>query len=307
MKFRYEPPPTYFVHVPKTGGVSLGFILDATFLPKDRVRLNPPRLASLTLEELGNFRCYHAMHQGRQMFEMVGRPELKCLTIVRDPVERAVSQILYLQRTIREKPHTFTPAYTAAVEPITRSDLSERLDEVAFSQACDRQIRTLGIMEDYSPLLKGGPDVVSGRSVIRPYPLPPLMNVNDDALLTNACRWLGEMAVVGTTENYAQTAALICETLGVAAPPVLPRLNANPERTREASNYRARLAAKVVSQLEALTEPDRKMYAFAQELFREHWSRHMAQPRRTYSIGPRLRRLPQEAYRRTFRRGAARR
>ena len=225
------------------------------------------------------------MHQGRRMFELIGRNDLTCITMVREPIERSVSQILYLQRIVRDIPHTFTTEYLKEVAPIVTTDLSACLDHEAFIKACDSQIRTLGIMEDYTPLLQGGPDVASGRSILRPYPLPPLMDVDNKALLaSNACRWLSEMTVVGTTENYAESVELVCDLLGFPPPAVLPRKNTNPLRTEEQSRYRAQLPPKLVAQLEELTREDRQVYDFARELFREQWSRYQARPRRVYSI-----------------------
>ena len=118
---------------------------------------------------------------------MTGRSDLLTITMVRDPVERSVSQMLYLQRIVREMPHTFTPEYLASVAPIVNASLEDCVEHEAFAHACDSQIRTLGVMEDYTPLFKGSPDATSGRSVLRPYSLPPLMDVDDKSqLLANA-------------------------------------------------------------------------------------------------------------------------
>jgi hypothetical protein len=246
-------------------------------------------MRTVSLEQLRRFRFYHSFHQGRRLLEMTGRSDLLTITMVRDPVERAVSQMLYLQRVVRDIPHTFTPEYLAAVAPIVNASLEDCVEHEAFAQACDRQIRTLGVMEDYTPLFQGSPDATSGRSVLRPYPLPPLMDVTDMAqLLANAKRWLSEIDVVGTTEQYHESVLMVCDLLGIPAPAHLPRLNTNPGRG-QTSSYRERLPPKLVSQLEELTSHDRELYAFAAERFREQWSRYQARPRRTYSIGAHVR------------------
>ena len=81
MKLTIEPPPAYFVHVPKTGGITLGRFLEDAYLPWERVRLNPPVMQTVTLEQFRRFRFYHSFHQGRRLLEMTGRPDL--LTIPR--------------------------------------------------------------------------------------------------------------------------------------------------------------------------------------------------------------------------------
>lgn len=290
MTWTIEPPPAYFVHVPKTGGISLGRLLEDAYLPWDRVRLNPPVMRTVSLERFRRFRFYHSFHQGRRLLEMTGRSDLLTITMVRDPVERAVSQMLYLQRIVREIPHTFTPEYLASVAPIVNASLEHCVDHDAFAQACDSQIRTLGVMEDYTPLFKGSPDATSGRSILRPYPLPPLMDVDDTSrLLANATRWLTEIDVVGTTERYRESVLMVSDLLGIPAPAHLPILNANPGRGKTASHYRERLSQKLVAQLEELTAPDQELYAFAVERFREQWSRYQTRPRRAYSIGAHVR------------------
>jgi Sulfotransferase family len=291
MKYCLEPPSAYFVHVPKTGGISLGALLEVNFKHGDYVKLKPPTLAQLTPADLKRFRCYHSMHQGRGMLDMMGRSDLTCITMVRDPVERSVSQILYLQRTVARIPETFTATYLAQVEPIMHADLSEYLDHAAFVSACDSQIRTLGILEDYIPLFKGSEDAASGRSVLRPYHLPPLMDTENKAmLLDNARRWLGEMAVVGIHEYYVESILLMCDALGISAPTTLPRRNVNPRRTDLTLRYRTQLSPKVVAQIEELTYHDQQLYDEACELFREQWAVYQARPRhRIFSIAPRLR------------------
>jgi hypothetical protein len=276
--------------VPKTGGTTLAHFLGSLYSFRQKVKLIPPRLAKLRLSELPNYRFYHAMHQGRQMLALTGRCDLLCVTMLRDPIEWAVSHILYFQRLAREQPGHFLPEYLEATRPLLKADLTEPVDEIAFGLACKSQTRTLGILEDYRPLFRGGPDVASGRSIIRPYPLPPLMDVHDqDALLANALAWLETFQVVGITEHYGRSLELVCDALGVAVPTAVPQVNANPGRPAGKSDYARRIAPRLRDQLAALTAADQELYAAGLERFEAQWSRYQAQPKRLYSIGSRMR------------------
>ena len=108
-------------------------------------------------------------------------------------------------------------------------------------------------------------------------------------LLANAKRWLSEIDVVGTTEQYRESVLMVSDLLGIPTPAHLPMLNANPGRGKTASHYRERLPPKLVSQLKELTSHDQDLYDFAVERFREQWSRFQSHPHRTYSIGAHVR------------------
>lgn len=290
MRIVFEPPPAYFVHVPKTGGLTMGSLLETAYTRANYLRMNIRTLAQTAPAQLRHYRCYHSMHQGRAMLELIGRHDLTLFTFVREPIERTVSQILYLQRVVAKHPEAFTPDYLAAVAPIVQTDFSDDLDPQAFAQACDAQIRALGVLEDYTPLFKGSPDADSGRTLVSPYPLPPKMDSgNKDLLLENACSWLGAMAVVGVTEHYAESVQMICDALGLPMPAHLPRHNRNPQRTDPAVHYQRQLPPKVVAQLAELTRHDQELYACAYDHFQQQWANFRAHPRRTYSLAPRLR------------------
>ncbi len=289
VQYQIEAPPSYFVHVPKTGGITLGSFLEKVYFFKKTVRLTRKKMAKLSLDEFKHFTFYHSLHQGRPLLELTERSDLACFTMLKDPVERTISQILYLQRTVSKAPHTFTVEYLERIKPILDSNLTALLDVDAFGIACDSQLRTLGYREDYTPLFSGNPDAVSGRTLIRPYSLPALMDPTDQKLLmNNACEWLSTMNVVGITEHYDESVRLICDVLGIAPPSKLPRKNANPARITSKSGYRGLLSPYLISQIEDLTQQDKILYNHANELFKEQWARFQSKPSRTFSILPRV-------------------
>lgn len=290
MRLHIDTPPSWFVHVSKTGGISLGSVVESAYRVRDRVRLNPPYLAKLTIPDLGRFHCYHDFHLGRSMLELVGRRDLVVFTMLRDPVERTVSQIRYLQRMVAEIPHTFTREFIDDVKPLLQADLTRPLDLRALKIACESQISILGVLRDYRPLFAGSPDVKSGRSVIRPYPF--LLLSEDESApesLARATAWLTEMDVVCIHEHYEESVQMVCTRLGIASPPALPRTNRNPERVDMSARYRSQLPSIVLEQIEEFTQRDRELYAFACDQFHTQRARQHVRPVRHYSIGPRAR------------------
>jgi hypothetical protein len=292
MLLTLDTPPSWFAHVPKTGGISLGSVIEGAYRTRDRLQLIPPNLATLSISELRRFRCFHDFHHGRSMLQLTGRSDLIVFTMLREPIERTISQIQYLQHIAAEIPHTFTPEYLAAVKPILQSDLSRPLDLHALALACDSQVGMLGVLRDYRPLFKGSPDADSGRSVLRPFPLR-LLSEDEYApeSLTRAKEWLAEMDVVGIHEHFAESTQLVCSRLGIPTPSALPRANRNPTRSSMSERYRSQLPNIVVDQIEEFTRRDRELYAFACTLFQEQRARHLARPSRHFSLAPRVRRL----------------
>ena len=74
MHLRLEPPPVYFMHVRKTAGFALGQWLRRAY-GRDYFDLDLPQITKLTGRSIRDFRCYHAWHHGRSMFDWLGRAD----------------------------------------------------------------------------------------------------------------------------------------------------------------------------------------------------------------------------------------
>jgi len=290
MRLLFEPPPVYFMHLPKTGGSSLGRWLRAGYGSR-YFDLDLPILPRFTVSELKVFRCYHSWHHGRSMFDLIGRADLPAITILRDPVERAVSVFHNRQRMMLNNLQQFTEDYQRQMRPILHREIQDCLDHDIVTQILNNgQTRLLGDRADYAVFLKHGAQAQPDRPFLRPYNIPRLIDPNDHAqLFANARAWLDEMAVVGLTERYAESLLMIGDLLGIPVPADLPRANANPQRTGPAMRYSDQLSPYVIARLRELNRYDLELYAHAEELFEQHWARYQAKPRRTYSIAPRLR------------------
>ncbi|WP_254150828.1 sulfotransferase family 2 domain-containing protein [Candidatus Chloroploca mongolica] len=279
------------MHVPKTGGTAFGKWLHVNYSRHSYIDLGVPKLGHLTQETLHSFTCYHDWHHGRGMFNLVGRSDLPVITLLRTPVERAVSEFYERQRAFAHNPATYHEEYHQQIAPVIAQPLTACIDqEFVRHYLTNVQTTCLGKQIDYAPFLKGGAQAAAGNSMLRPYHLTDQIGQSDHARrLSNARAWLNEMPVVGLTERYAESLLLIADLLGIPVPTEPPRANVNPQRTDPAMRYRDQLAPDVVARLEELNRYDLELHAHATELFEQQWARYRAKPQRTYSIAPRLR------------------
>ncbi len=290
MKLLLEPSPLYFMHVPKTGGMALGQWLRRAY-GQGYFDLDLPQITKLTGRSIRDFRCYHAWHHGRSMFDWLGRGDLMVITMLRDPVERVVSGFKFHQRRAVEKPANWKPEYLTMMRPIQHSRIEDSLEhEVITRRLSNGQVRLLGIRKDYAAFLTTLRQNRQSDTLLRPYDVPVLSDPDNLPLLyANARAWLNEMAVVGLTERYAESLQLMGDLLGIPVPGEPPRANVNPQRADPAMRYRDQLAPDVIARLEELNRYDLELYAHATELFEQQWARYRARPRRTYSIAASVR------------------
>ena len=291
MRLRLEPPPVYFMHLPKTGGTGLGQWLCASYGARSYVALVVPLLSRYRVADLQRYRCYHPRHFGRSMYELIGRSDVLVITLLRSPVERATSWFEHRRRLVLAHPERFAEDYLEQVRPFLHLPLAACLQNEAIVNDLDNfQTRLLGERQDYTPLLKHGSQAFPPDARVRIYRAACKVAPGDYVpLLANAKTWLDEMAVVGLTERFHESVLLIADRLGIPAPEDMPYANVNPQRSDPAMRYRDQLAPEVIARLEELNRYDLELYTHATELFEQQWARYQARPRRTYSVAPRLR------------------
>jgi hypothetical protein len=105
----------FFLHLPKTAGTSLRELLSCRFAPTDILaflRSDSRELLSRKLASVGRHRFVH----GHMPYALVDRFERRpfVLTVLRDPVDRAVSAFHYMRRMAPAVEQAFKDGSTSA-------------------------------------------------------------------------------------------------------------------------------------------------------------------------------------------------
>ena len=271
------PPPFYLLHMHKTGGTTLNSLLEAAYPPEMRLLVwGLDELASLTPETINRYRCF-AGHFGTALFSVLDKP-VACMTMVRDPFERTVSQIRYWRRKRKlGSLRRLTGGDSARALKILRGDIRVALadaDLVAHLQ--DYQTRSLGLSLDVSRLRRRPVGELEFQEVLR----READGVDPAALVEAAMQRLDTLEIVGITEEFDASAQLLADFVGVALPAPLAPLRVSPEKSalgprsyREAGG----LSEDLIDAIDKLTANDRRIYEHARSVFERRRAR--AQPR----------------------------
>jgi len=233
----------FFVHIPKTGGMSLISILERQF---GASRIFPPHsfmgsegFEAYSLEERRRFKLVRAhLHAGS--YSYVARyitPTPICVTMLRDPCERLVSAYKHILR------HPDNMLHAELVG--RRVSLLDYVTDPAYAQFT-RNFQTWMILGALNCHLD-----------------PQDLRLPEDTRLPLARQRLEQLAFVGLTHRYRESLALLCHTFGWKPTDELPRENAAPEPTtidsidagvRAAILERNQLDVQLMARAEALFE-----------------------------------------------------
>lgn len=257
-----QEAPLAFVHLYKTAGTSINLFLTNRFPSGQCCRLYP--------EHDRNYRDFLpprpvACYSGHLRYdEMVSAAPsgATLFTILRDPIDRAVSAYHGCRRQPRavlaRRGPEYLPALELSLPELIRTHrlLCVRLFGDFQTNYLSRP-REVGLVEDGSFV-------------------PPRRRDLDRAR-DNLSRCL-----TGTTERLDDTVTLLCLERGWPLPDRLPRANQNPLRPRDHCLDRETLAF-----LEEHTALDAELHRFAGELLQERWEKAhagMARPPREFSV-----------------------
>lgn len=225
---RLDDRQLFFLHIPKTGGLTLRYLLNKLF---ERDEICPAngieKFALLPDQQIASYRFIRG-HIPYCAVQLMPRQPVT-ITFLRNPFDRTLSHYAYLK---------------------TRPDIElhrQALEYPLIPYLRDRHVRhnqtdlmTYFISADYAPRGK--------RTRRKDFDL--------------AMRRLETIEFVGITERYSESMRLLAHVLGVPPFPVIPRKNVSEQRLRVSDLTRAEYA-----EIDRITRLDQQLYAQALKEF----------------------------------------
>lgn len=234
-----------FIHVPKTGGLSLRNLLARYYGPSAICGVREAREMAFLGEAASRYRLFLGHFLAAQA-ENLRIPGLRTFTLLRDPAERLVSHFHYWSRP-EHRPSAGFPGEERAM--LAREGVGRFIADPAlelrrnFAEAVTRQFGF-------------GPERIAG---VGPY--PRLSAEKSHEVLGQALTRLAAVDVVGLYERYRESLQLLAYAMGWPAIRHVPWMNARKE------GVRAALSASDRESLLASEPCDVTMYASAQRIF----------------------------------------
>jgi len=237
MECANEPGPWLFLHVPKTAGSSVYSILRTLLRPTELLKLHPNgevlrRIRALPLSHRSRLKVLYG-HVDVQITRQVV-PLQRCVTLLRDPVQRIVSYYAFVKHMDRG----------------AHSDLARRASITEWIDALRLPETDNGMVRRFSGALHEARIGACTRQ-----------------MLERAKANLAQFAVVGLTDRFDEFYALLARRLGVPMRTyVAEKVNAHRPRIDQ-------LDRGTLAEIERRNALDRELYRFGAELFAQQLTR----------------------------------
>lgn len=253
---RKFPSAYYFLHINKTGGSSLNHIFRGIF---PRSLICPAGLANdlaaIPLSRLSSYK-YYSGHFGLSlplMLPWIKRVRLRTFTVLRDPVNRSLSQ---LNAYFRTKQSTYCSDFVRSVE--------------CDVEKCLQNDRIVAALSNYQSKSLAVPIRLVQLSSIRQYGLSfqellaqESRNFTEEELFERAVRSIQGFCFVGLTEKMDESYNRLCNIISLPPLDSVPKVNVsavNPLTGLSYSLSRVDVSASVVRKLQEINKIDMKLY-----------------------------------------------
>ena len=256
----------FFLHIPKTAGVSLYEIITPNFAPDETFPVsellgNEGIFKTLSAQQLARTRCVHGhfwFGAGDRAVHDFLDPDPVIITLLRDPIARTIS--VYQFTTAKPTEVWLSKAIVhPELETYELEDVSLNGDDLDFikSMSLEDFLRHPDV-EDQVRNLQAR--VIVGRDAFGDR--RGQLDFSDEELLRRAKERLDRFAFVGLSDRVEESVELLAETFCWQPPTGIPRLNRSPVRSESFE-----LSPEALDAISELTKVDRELYEHAQRLF----------------------------------------
>ena len=244
--------PIYFLHIPKTGGTTFQEILSSNF--RDEA-ICPAhlwhQLIALKPQEMDRYEFIWGHFYGS--FHRHASRSIRYLTMVREPIERALSHYGHIMRE---------PGHYLHARATQLGDFGSFLrDPEMATTLTNFQVRSLA--SDFDPFAIAAslsPEQIASLEIERAIEVAAPSRP-DRELLELAKQRLLQMCFVGVTERMAECVTGVCDKFGWTPPSALESRNLGKGRIQS-----GQLSDRDLELLAELNQEDVSLYAFANEL-----------------------------------------
>jgi hypothetical protein len=237
--------PIFFVHIPKTAGTTLDYVVQNNFgrgqvFPFNQFRDIPSMMAHI--------RSKFDYIWGHFPYDVIARycdRRVNCITILRDPIERFLSNFAHYKRIGEIAGIDYD---SQLIEGMTLQEFVS--DDLLVDNTVGKSLQTNFLSARFTVDEQGQLTMVEPADVRRAYAL------------------LDELLFVGLTERLEDSLLLLSYTFGWRPVAAAPELNVSSQRPRQHE-----LSDEVLRRVRTLNEADLDVYEHSTQIFEERYSR----------------------------------
>lgn len=249
----HDDDQLYFLHIQKTAGTTLYFTLDEKFDPDAicpaRFWRQLLKIAKNSPDRFQQYRFFRG-HFGYSIHKFIGKPPVH-ITVLRDPIERAVSHYEHIRREPRDRLHKIVTAHNMSFKDF----IVHPETQLAITNLQTRSIAFDLGLEEIKQL-----DRFPARGILGTAP-----DISDDDLLQIAKDRLDQFAFIGLAERFQDSLLLLSYIFGWYPLVQSRELNKAPKKLRQDD-----LSPEIIDAVLTLNQLDSQLYAHAQTIFQEH-------------------------------------
>lgn len=247
--------PLFFFHIPKTAGSTMQSILSRHYDTSQIAEaFTWTTLLNVERAELANKKLFQGHFYGP--LEDIAGVRCNTFTVLRDPIERALSHYGHVRRDkshyLHDRAEGLGTLEAYLADPVTRSTVS------------NFQSRMLALEFDVEAHFFRLSDQEKSQWLLERHIETTDFGLTEEQVFSAAQQRLDRFFFTGITERFSETLTLLCDAMRWKYPKDQAQQNTNPERPR-----RNALPPDTLKELERLNEVDLTLYSAAQARFQE--------------------------------------